>query len=1819
MVRDAGVPPAAIDGNFTTREDTSYQGTLQASDPNGHALTYSVVANGAKGTAVVTDATTGAFVYTPNPDANGTDSFTFKANNGGLDSSPATVTVTITPVVDSIMVIAAHPDDESLMAAGVIKKALASGDSVKVVIVTNGDYTGTSVGLARELESKAALVDVLGVNENDIIFLGYPDQGLLAMMNDYPTNASGAYSSNAGRVSTYGNRGLGSSDYHTYRTGVSGGYNRESLVGDIRSLLDRYRPTQIFSHSPVDQHHGHRAAFYAVREAVVSLMRSQAQYRPTLYSAITHDGKDYPFIDKWVPFHDTPDPLDFSADANWPNPAYVGASGNVAAMRNRFTPSEAFAAPPNLGKSPYAWGERVSFPLPPEMRDSNLANNLKYRMIDGYASQRVTVGLIYGFGKNEEVFWKAPWGKNIAMIADVSASSENAANFQNAANVADSIPDGAPGNAQAEWVTQGEGVGAWVQMNWPASHVIDRVTLRDRPNLNDQILTGTLSFSDGSTLPVNSPLPNNGQLLTVMLGWPKTVTWVRFTVNSVSATTTNVGLSEMEVLEVPAPIANHQPFFTRGPTATDYSIVRGGSTDFSAPAYDADGDALSYVWNSQLGGTFTGSGATVTYHAPASASGQDIITVTVSDNVTEAVQASFRVNVVAPVNTNIAPWYSSITASSQNASTGQLASKAADGVVDGYPGDSTKEWATAGGKAGSWIRLDWAASYVVNKVVLHDRPNANDRVMTGTLLFSDGSSVAVGNLPNDGSALEVTFSARTINWVRFTVDTVSSKTGNVGLAEIEVIGSLPNSPPQISAGPAASPADIYENQTAQLTVTATDPEGSVLSYSWQPEAGSIGGAGSEVTFYPPAITSDAVVRVNVTVTDAGGLIATGHVDIMVRNIPNTPPQILAGPSASPQDIPETGTSQLTVSASDAEGGILTYAWAPESGSVTGSGSTVTFQPPPVSVDTTVRIHVTVTDPEGAAVSGYVDVMVRNIPNTPPEILSGPGASPADIGENQTAQLSVTASDPQGDVLTYSWVPTSGSISGSGATVTFLPPDVTADTMIRINLTVSDQGGLSATGYVDVMVRNVANTAPQITVGPAANPADIPENQTTQLSVTASDPQGDALTYAWIPQSGSITGSGPSVVFNPPDVSSDTVIRIDVIVTDTGGLSATGHVDVVVREALLNATNISGSASSVTASSEAPATGQLAVKAIDGVVDGYPGDYTKEWATSGGKAGSWIRLDWTLAYTINKVVLYDRKNTNDQVLSGTLLFSDGTKVAVGALPDSGSALTVSFAQRTVTWVRFTIDTVKSTTANVGLMEMEVYGVPSAQSVLYRESFDSAPSGWTVTDNASNHTPSTWGVSSGAYQESSGSRYSDSVGIFDQTAAGYEIGSYSLYNNFIHGDMDMRLQLRSGDIGVIGVMFGYQDDNNYYRFYMSKREGYRRLEKKVNGVFTPLASSTQSYVKNQWAGLRILFQHGQIIVFLDGDQVMAVSDATFSGGKLALWDGRNGTVSFDDLTALSASGQPLIGISSPAEYFVTPGAMLDISAQVINPETIGGVEFTVDEGTGTAVSYQDLVEPYNAQFNLLATGGHQVSAYLLNRSGQRLGATGTSDVLPVLGVNGYNIATFGDSITSGIGDNLASDDISLDGRVTGGGYEPVLDNQLTSYYGKPVLIATDGHPGDTSIQGLGKIATALTRNPASQAFLLLMGTNDALSSLPPPSGLGLHTGDAGYAGSYKETMQGLISAITGAGKKVYVAKVPPIIGNAAKNTVIQGFNQVINELVSENSGSGLVYAGPDLYTYFSANSGQIGSDKVHPTGAGYSAMGGLWKNTLVASPL
>lgn len=97
-------PPVATADSYVTSEDVSLtipaKGVLaNDSDIEGDSLTAILVSGPAHGTVVLNS--DGSFTYTPAANYNGTDSFTYKANDGVADSSTATVTLEITAVNDA--------------------------------------------------------------------------------------------------------------------------------------------------------------------------------------------------------------------------------------------------------------------------------------------------------------------------------------------------------------------------------------------------------------------------------------------------------------------------------------------------------------------------------------------------------------------------------------------------------------------------------------------------------------------------------------------------------------------------------------------------------------------------------------------------------------------------------------------------------------------------------------------------------------------------------------------------------------------------------------------------------------------------------------------------------------------------------------------------------------------------------------------------------------------------------------------------------------------------------------------------------------------------------------------------------------------------------------------------------------------------------------------------------------------------------------------------------------------------------------------------------------------------------------------------------------------------------------------------------------------------------------------------------------------------------------------------------------------------------------------------------------------------------------
>jgi len=90
-INDAPTATATV---ISTDEDTAKTGNLAGTDVDGNTLTFAKVADPSHG-AVTINATTGTYTYTPVANYNGSDSFTFKVNDGTVDSAVATVSIMV--------------------------------------------------------------------------------------------------------------------------------------------------------------------------------------------------------------------------------------------------------------------------------------------------------------------------------------------------------------------------------------------------------------------------------------------------------------------------------------------------------------------------------------------------------------------------------------------------------------------------------------------------------------------------------------------------------------------------------------------------------------------------------------------------------------------------------------------------------------------------------------------------------------------------------------------------------------------------------------------------------------------------------------------------------------------------------------------------------------------------------------------------------------------------------------------------------------------------------------------------------------------------------------------------------------------------------------------------------------------------------------------------------------------------------------------------------------------------------------------------------------------------------------------------------------------------------------------------------------------------------------------------------------------------------------------------------------------------------------------------------------------------------------------
>lgn len=272
-VQPANDPPVARDDQYSTIEDVvlaiAAPGVLgNDSDPDGDTLTALLASQPTNG--IVNVSSNGAFIYTPNTNFNGTDSFTYHANDGLTNSALATVSITVTgtddpPVARNDAYNVNENTVLSIPAPGVLANdSDADGDTLTAVLATgptngvlslnatggfsytpNSNYHGADAFTYRAndgaLDSGIAMVsitvnpinnppvalnDQYSTPEDTVLLIAAPgvlvndsdpdNDPLLAMLATGPTNGSVTLSSNGG-FSYTPNTNFAGTDSFTYR------------------------------------------------------------------------------------------------------------------------------------------------------------------------------------------------------------------------------------------------------------------------------------------------------------------------------------------------------------------------------------------------------------------------------------------------------------------------------------------------------------------------------------------------------------------------------------------------------------------------------------------------------------------------------------------------------------------------------------------------------------------------------------------------------------------------------------------------------------------------------------------------------------------------------------------------------------------------------------------------------------------------------------------------------------------------------------------------------------------------------------------------------------------------------------------------------------------------------------------------------------------------------------------------------------------------------------------------------------------------------------------------------------------------------------------------------------------------------------------------------------------------------------------------------------------------------------------------------------------------------------------------------------------
>lgn len=203
-----------------------------------------------------------------------------------------------------LLVVAPHPDDETLSSGGLMQQAHAAGAQVHVIYLTDGDGYPEGVryedhvesptardyrgyGRERKQEARAALAE-LGLPRGTATFFSFPDGGLSRLMKRYWSEKRAAFRSPYTRMDRPPKSDVIVADTE---------YRGEDLTQELAKAIGDYQPTMILVPRKEDQHSDHCAAWFFLMDALTDVKRVTPDYDPTVVNYIIH-WYSWPFEDE---------------------------------------------------------------------------------------------------------------------------------------------------------------------------------------------------------------------------------------------------------------------------------------------------------------------------------------------------------------------------------------------------------------------------------------------------------------------------------------------------------------------------------------------------------------------------------------------------------------------------------------------------------------------------------------------------------------------------------------------------------------------------------------------------------------------------------------------------------------------------------------------------------------------------------------------------------------------------------------------------------------------------------------------------------------------------------------------------------------------------------------------------------------------------------------------------------------------------------------------------------------------------------------------------------------------------------------------------------------------------------------------------------------------------------------------------------------------------------------------------------------------------------------------------------------------------------